>query len=244
MGPSDFACALRFLTRLPLPPTQERAAGGPVRFGAAAFPLVGLLLGAGAIGVDVAAGAVPLPVRSVAILALWALVTGALHYDGLADVLDALGAGARQERLRIMREASIGTFAVLGVVFVVALELAALGSLAGPPRHRALLVAPMLARLAMLWAAFEAPRAREDGLGAEFVSRLEAREVIVATVLAVCVTLALSGARGVAALAVVAFLAAAVRRGASAAFGGITGDVLGASGKLAETAVLVLWAVR
>ena len=241
---SDIGDAVRFLTRVPMPSLPAARADEPAGFGAAAFPLVGLLLGVVALGADVATGELPHGVRDVGILALWALLTGALHYDGLADVLDALGPSSREERLRVMRDATLGTFAVLGLVFVVAVEIASLGALDGHARHRVLLVAPMLGRLAMLLAAFEAPRAREDGLGAEFSRRLGAREVLVAGAFAVIVAVLLWGLRGAGAIAVVGCIALAVRRGSVAAFGGISGDVLGACGKLAEVAVLVLGTVR
>lgn len=238
--PADVADALRFLTRLPLPPGRA----GTVGFGAAAFPIVGLMLGGLAVVLDVAIGVLPESVRAIAVLALWAGLTGALHYDGLADVLDALGARTREERLRVMRDSAVGTFAVLGLVLVVAAELAALAALAGGARLRALVVAPTLGRLAMLLAAFAAPRAREDGLGAEFVRRLEARDVVVAGLLALASSVLVAGARGLVACVVAGLVALAVRSQAVRAFGGVTGDVLGACGKLTEAAVLVLWTAR
>lgn len=237
IGRSDLGDALRFLTRVPMPRGEARS------FGAATFPLVGLLLGATAFGADFVLRSAPAGVRAVTVVALWALATGALHYDGLADVLDALGADSREERLLVMRDAALGTYAALGLVLVVLFEVAALAALAGRARTQALLIAPMLGRLAMLFAAFEAPRARDDGLGAEFVRRLTAREVIVGTVIAGVVAASLAGASGLAAIVVAAAIAAAVRLRAKAAFGGVTGDVLGACGKLVEAALLVLWTI-
>jgi adenosylcobinamide-GDP ribazoletransferase len=146
----DFVDALRFLTRVPMP-----AAAGVPGFGARAFPLVGLLLGATAVAIDALLGAVDPGVRNVAILAAGAVLTGAIHYDGLADVLDAAGAATREERLRIMRDGTVGVFAVLGLIFVVAAELAALSALHGDIRWRALLLAPVVGRAAMVLSAFE-----------------------------------------------------------------------------------------
>lgn len=50
------------------------------------------------------------------------LLTGALHEDGLADFIDGMGGGRTRERvLEIMKDSSIGSYGVLGLVLYVAL---------------------------------------------------------------------------------------------------------------------------
>ena len=235
----EILSALRFLTRLPLP-----AAPTPARFGAAAFPIVGLLLGAAGLVVDRLAGALADPVRDVVVLMAWAWMTGAIHYDGLADTVDALGVTGREERLRVMRDGGVGVFAVLSVVLVVAAELAALGELRGGARTAALLVTPVLGRWAMVATGAQAPSARSEGLGAAFAHEVGGRDFAVATLLSIFVLVLAAGGRGGFACLVVAVEAAALRRFAASAFGGVTGDVIGASGVLAETLGLVLLASR
>ena len=230
----ELRSALRFLTRLPLPAAEPRS------FGAAAFPLVGLLLGAMLLAVD----AVPLAarLRDVAILAASAIATGAIHYDGLADTLDALGGSTREQRLRIMRDGSFGVFAALGLIVIAALELAALGELAGRARMVALLAAPVLGRWAMVLSGFRATSAREEGLGASFAREVDGRQMAVATLTALGVAVILAGGRGMIVCSIVATSAAAVRGFARSRFGGVTGDVLGGAGLLGETLALVLFA--
>lgn len=230
--------ALRFLTRVPVP-----ASASAPGFGAGAFPLVGAALGLLAVLADALLSPFPSALRSVAIVSLWAAITGALHYDGLADVLDALGPSGRDARLRVMRDPAHGTFALLGIVLVVACDLATLGSIQGSARAAALVVAPTLGRLAMLLTAFQASSAREEGLGAEFVRRLEPGSVLAASVTALLVALLAGGVSGVMALVVSVLVSISVRAAAARSFGGVTGDVLGASGKLAESAVLIFWTV-
>ena len=232
-----FGAALRFLTRLPLPASDVTPG-----FGASAFPLVGLVLGLAGLATDLATSALPAGLRNVAILVVWTLATGAIHYDGFADVLDALGGSTRDERLRIMRESAIGVFAALGLVLLVATELAALAELSGRARSTALVVSPVLGRWAMLLGGFRAPSAREEGLGARFARDLERSDVAVATLVTIGLVTVVAGARGWLAVVLVAATTAGVRRLALSAFGGVTGDVLGASGAIAETAALVFWA--
>jgi cobalamin synthase len=64
--------------------------------------------------------------------------------------------------------------------------------------------------------------------------------VVGATVLALGLTIGLTGVRGVAALATVAVAGAALAEVCRRRVGGMTGDTLGATGELAEALVLVL----
>src|SRR5260370_1363700 len=70
------------------------------------FPVVGAVLGAIAAGAGwVLAGRLPPLVAAVLVVALAALLNGALHLDGLADVCDGFGGGrSREDVLRIMRD--------------------------------------------------------------------------------------------------------------------------------------------
>jgi adenosylcobinamide-GDP ribazoletransferase len=231
----DLLAALRFLTRLPLP-----AGATPHGFGAGVFPLVGLALGAVALIVDRLAAPLPAAGRDVLVLAVWAWMTGAIHYDGLADTFDALGVSGRDERLRVMRDGAVGVFAVLAVVLVVAAELAALGELRGGGRAGALLIAPVLGRWAMVATGADASSARPEGLGAAFAREVGRGDLAVATVATLLLAAAIAGARGGLAWLVVAVEAVALRRFATSAFGGVTGDVIGAAGVLAETLSLVV----
>jgi adenosylcobinamide-GDP ribazoletransferase len=233
---ADLTDALRFLTILP-----AKGRGSSPAFGHAAFPLVGLLLGALAIAADTASGFLPERLRDLEVLMLWAIATGAIHYDGLADTLDALGGSTIEERLRIMRDGSVGSFAVVGLVLVVAAKLSALELLDGTARSRAILAAPALGRWAMLVTAFRAPAARTGGLGAEFSLALAPRALAIATATIVVVATIAAGAPGLILVGIVIVAAVLLRRLAVAAFGGITGDVLGASGEVGEMLALVFF---
>ena len=67
---------------------------------------------------------------TLAITALWSIVAGALHEDGLADVADGFGGGATRERkLEIMRDSRIGAFGAAALALSLILRVAALGAL-------------------------------------------------------------------------------------------------------------------
>ena len=117
------------------------------------FPIVGFLLGAALVGEDwLLAHVFAQVIRSVLIVLSLTVITGAVHLDGLADTADAFGAGRDRERaLDILRDSRVGTFGASAIFFDLTLKILALSTLAGSRRVAALLIAPMLARWAMLF---------------------------------------------------------------------------------------------
>ena len=53
------------------------------------------------------------------------VLSGALHEDGLADTIDALGV-AKERRLSVMESPEVGSFAVLALILSFAIRVAAL----------------------------------------------------------------------------------------------------------------------
>jgi adenosylcobinamide-GDP ribazoletransferase len=216
-------------------------------------PLVGALLG-GVLAV-VAAGlgtvAAPPLFAGVAVVAAGVLLTRALHLDGLADVLDALGSYAARERaLAVMKQPEVGAFGVVGIVLAVLAQIAAIAGIASREPYAvlaALVVATATGRLAVTVGCLRGvPAARPDGLGALVAATVPwpvpAAWTLVLSTTAVAATPDRPWQGPVAVLAGLGAAALltwhAVRR-----FGGITGDVLGAALEVAVTtclAVLVL----
>ena len=90
-------------------------------------------------------------IRSALLVLSMAVVTGAVHLDGLADTADALGAGRDRVRtLEILRDSRIGAFGALALFFVLVLKVISVATVFGTRRCAMLLLAPMLARWAMV----------------------------------------------------------------------------------------------
>lgn len=229
--------AVRFLTVVPVPGSTAAS------FGAAAFPAVGLGIGLAVALADELFGFVPFELRNIAVVVFLTVLTGGIHYDGLADTLDGVGGHDRDERLRLMREGTIGTFAVLGLMLALATKISALTLLGPPTRLYALVLAPMLARLALVLVAWRATPAREDGLGASFCRALEPADLWIAGGTGLLVSLVLGGGIGFLGFLLAAGVAWAVRAAATHVFGGITGDVLGAAAEVVETLLLAFYAM-
>jgi adenosylcobinamide-GDP ribazoletransferase len=246
--------AVTLLTAIPLP---GRPAAPSRRTAAAAMywaPLVGA--GAGALGAGVLLLAArvghtgPLLAAALAI-GTGAVVTRALHLDGLADFADGLG--SRQDpdgALAVMRRSDIGPFGVVALVLVLLIQVTALARAQTLGRGpEAIVTAAVTARLAMTVACRRpVPAARPGGLGALVAGSVSlawaAVLVIAAAAAAVWAGLALSGSWYLAAglLAGVA-VSVALTALASRRLGGVTGDVLGALAEVAGAVCLLVTAL-
>ncbi len=239
-GLRDLHLAAAFLTRVPLPDLGVLPAGA-LAAAMRAFPLVGGMVGLAAGLVFLAAhGSLPPLVAAIVAVAAGTVLTGGLHEDGLADAADGLGArGGRERRLEVMRDSRSGAYGVLALVVAVGLKAAALAAApTGLAGLGALVAAGALSRAVIPAAMQVMPPARSDGLGAG-AGVPDASMAALAAVLGLMLCAAglawAAPAAIVAAAAAAALMVVAARR----AFGGYTGDVLGAVQQAAETAILV-----
>ncbi len=83
------------------------------------FPLVGILIGALVLLVNIPGALIglPLAVRLLLTVAVPLSVTGGIHLDGFMDTEDALRSyGEKERKLEILKDPHIGAFAVIGLV--------------------------------------------------------------------------------------------------------------------------------
>ena len=238
-----FVTAWEFLTVVPLGRRGRAADEGAFGRSLAAFPLVGLALGA-ALAVFSLAAALLFPPSLVAALAvvLLAWLSGGLHLDGVADTADACGARSREDALRIMKGSTIGTYGSLALFSVLGLKIAALAAL--PPRALApvLLAMPVLGRWAQVHATVGRTYAREQGTAKAFIAGATRTAWWVATVATLVIAVAVMGPAGLAAVAVVWVTVTVYVRWVTAWLGGVTGDTIGAAGEGAEVLAALTWA--
>jgi len=232
--------ALEFLTRLRVRRTPIGEMSTVAR-AQAWFPAIGLLIGLALVAVDRLAMRA-LPETSIDVLIVIALVavTGALHLDGLGDAADGLlGGYTPARRLEIMRDAHAGTYAVVAIVSVLALKFAGLAALPAGVRIEALLLAPCLARWALLVATVAFPYARVEGAGAGFRDAAWPWPIAGGTAIAGAATIALLGPGGLYVAVFAAGVALGVGAFATRLAGGMTGDTYGATIEIGEAALLL-----
>lgn len=238
----ELRLAVGFLTRVPvgsLPEVSTAQLGRALAW----FPLVGLLLGALLAGVDAAlADLLPRAVGDALLLVLLALVTGALHLDGFADLCDGVGGGRdREAALRIMKDSSIGAFGAVGLLLLLLVKYQALTALPVAVKPAALLLMPVAGRWAPVLLTVTLPYLRgPEGTGSAFAAHAGSRELLLATLTLLAVAGGLFRVPGVLLAGVLLLVAAVFGGWIRHRLGGVTGDVLGASVELLEVAALLV----
>lgn len=220
------------------------------------FPLVGVAVGAlvGALWWG-AARLWPAGVAAMLAVAADAAVTGCLHLDGLADAADGLLPPVdRARRLEIMADPRVGAFGAVALVVVLGLRVTALA--AAPVRPLVVVGLWCGSRTLMATAARALPDAHggtgtvgafgEPGATAARSARRHSwvRVAAYGMVLALALGALGAGPRGAVAVAVEVAAWAVVVWFAVRRLGGVTGDVIGASGVVAETVGLLALAAR
>ena len=235
--------AMAFLTVLPVA-TSEGDPGE--RLGRAYFPAIGAVVGLAAAGVFALMDSFTTPLlAAVAATATLALLTGALHLDGLADSADGLfGGGDVARRLEVMRDPRLGSFGTVAIALVLLGEVAALASMSAGRSVAALVIAGALSRLAMLAVITLMPYVRASGLGVAVVgSSHRAFDLALGSAFALVACL-LDWPRALLALCLVALTAIAVAVLARRRLGGATGDIYGATAECCLLAALIAFAVH
>lgn len=205
--------------------------------------MVGLMLGGLVAVTDLLVNRLFAPeVANLLVLLVLVAITRGLHQDGLADTLDGLAGGRTPvERLAIMRDGRIGAIGATGLFFALALRYAGLLALPSHARFSVLVSLPAFGRWAMVVAAWAVPYARaEGGLAAPFLDHLALRHVVAATLVIGVLSSMLFGWGG----AVTGLVSGVVLARTCTALcrrflGGVTGDTLGATNEVVETAFLL-----
>lgn len=215
-------------------------------------PFVGLVVGG--IAAAVVAGVsqlrpdAPLLAAVLGVVVLIAL-SGALHLDGLADMADGLGSRRdRETMLAIMKKGDVGPFGVAAIIAVLLIDVAALTAcVSAGLGWQAILVAAVASRLTLPWACRTGvPSARPEGLGAMVAATVRPLFAAFATIAvlvgAAGLIFASAPVAGGGVLVAVGAGLLVVRR-ARKAFGGITGDVLGAGVEIGFAMCLIVIAL-
>jgi len=238
--------AISFLTCFPVPKHLTFEAGD-VSQASRFFPLVGALIAFFQLlllGLLVSFETPPALLSAVLLTVALALVTGALHFDALADTTDGLGGGSTpDDALRIMRDPQLGSFGTLALILAVSLRIAALsalievGALAGW-----LIAATALSRWTPSLLSYFLPYARgsQDGLGKVLDTESSRAQLRVASAIAIVIAFFALGLQALAAILLVLVLSFLAGTLFERRIGGITGDTSGAVIEITELALLSL----
>ena len=240
-----FPLALSFLTilRVPFHSTPEVTPDRLLARSFGVYPLVGAVLG---VVISVMAVGLSPIVPSLLLAGLvtvsMAVLTRALHLDGLADFFDGIGGGYTPERrLEIMKDSHTGAFGATALACTVVIKAASVHTIIEGEIWAALLLTPAFSRFGMVLLASWSPYARsEGGLGKPFLEGITSRDVLVALVFLLLFSVPVSPWLSLV-FALGTLLGVLVMKRLSEKFlGGITGDVLGATNEITEMLLLAL----
>ena len=252
---TDVMHSLAFLSRLPVPSRFfEGDSGVSMGRAARAFPAAGLLIALPAAFLVVVFARFDASPQLTGWLAigLTALMTGALHEDGLADTADGFGSGRDKARmLEIMKDSRIGSYGTIAMVLSFALRATALASLIitlpGKTAAACLIAALVTSRALMVWHWQSLPAAKTSGIAVNAGQPVESeRNIALAAGLLLFILFTLHAlplfeialVLAVAVIAAMLFGRLCVRK-----IGGHTGDTIGACQQITEIVILVALAL-
>lgn len=240
-----FFIALGLLTRIPVPEyfhikedDDEKLFGWSILF----YPLIGLVIGGFLLLISWCLSLLALPSHGLLeagiILTVWVLMTGALHLDGLADSADAWlgGYGDQQRTLDIMKDPYSGPAAVVALILVLLLKFSGLIAI----EWHVLLLAPVLARTAVMILLATTPYVRVGGMAETAVKHLPVKIMwfVLLLVLSLSILILKEHSWGLLILFIIAYL---LRRLMIKRITGVTGDTAGAMLEVMEVSTMLVF---
>ena len=168
-----FWLALSFLTRLPVPNLGSLQARD---FGQAAlyYPIVGGIIGGILCLIPLLLPQANALLSAAIIVVGWAIITGGLHLDGIADSADAWlgGLGSEEKTHRILKDPVVGAAGAIAISSVLLLKTVALSVVLDAHTLMPLLVAPIMGRTLILAIFLTTPYVRAGGLASDVTAHL------------------------------------------------------------------------
>jgi adenosylcobinamide-GDP ribazoletransferase len=207
------------------------------------FPIVGIAIGlmVGSVAYGLSLFLEPLVV-GLLITGMLALITGIHHTDGLSDFADGLMVrGTRERKLQVMRDPSVGSAGIFAIILYVAGMVIAISSMRGFELFQAVLVGEIIAKFSMVLLASLGPSAWE-GSNSLFVKNMKDRKKLaIAAAITIASIFILRNDAGFLALGVGIMLTLIILVASRRSFGGVSGDIMGATNEITRLASLLVF---
>ena len=175
---------------------------------------------------------------AVMTLAFLLVLTGLQHFDGLVDLGNAIGLGSVKERRAAAHAWTVSHKGALLAIFVEFLCVLGLFLIKTEFIFGAIIAAEVAAKLGMVTIAWLG-KPMYTGLGSIFLEIAKRRRNILAYFLAVLIVYPLLGLTGVWIVLIGILLGILLERVAKSVFGGVSGDMIGATNETVRAVVLV-----
>jgi len=226
-----FLLAMSLLTRIPAGSFDEitdQDSGRSALF----YPVIGLLIGIILYLPIVLFENTPPHFLAALVITLWAIITGGLHLDGLADSADGWlgGLGDKERTLKIMKDPVVGAAGAIAICCFLLLKFTALSTLIEYKLGWLIIATPVMGRLMILFTFHTTEYANKSGMANKVVEHLP-KNYSLLIILAGFIVCGLLNFWGIVCLLVGFYL---LRRLMIKRLGGCTGDTVGATVEISE----------
>ena len=207
------------------------------------FPIVGIVIGLviGSLGYGLSLYLEPLVVSLVVVASL-AVITGIHHTDGLADFADGLMTkGTKEKKRKAMKDLSVGSAGIFSIVLYAIGMIIALSFSSGMDLFKIILLSEIMAKFSMVLMAGLGNSA-SMGSNSPFIDSMkDKKRLLIAGIITIIPLIVIGEMNGLIVFAsgivVTMFLVGLSTK----SFGGITGDVMGASNELTRLSSLLIF---
>ena len=208
------------------------------------FPIVGIVIGliVGGLGFGLSEAGVEPLIVGLLVVAITAIITGIHHTDGLADFADGLMVkGSKEKKLSAMKDVTTGSSGIVAIVLYFIGMIIALSLTNGFELFQAILFAEIISKFSMVLMA-SIGKSASLGSNSPFISLMKDKKklglaaaitLIPLIILDVDIGLIMFGAGITITLLLVVL--------STRSFGGITGDVLGATNELTRLVSILVF---
>jgi len=207
------------------------------------FPIVGIVIGllVGSFGFGLSFFLDPLLV-SLLVVASIAIVTGIHHADGLADFADGLMVkGSKDRKLKAMKDLSTGSAGIVAIVLYIVGLIVTISLTSGFDLFRAILISEILAKFSMVLMA-SLGNSASLGSNSPFVKIMkDKKKLAFAFIIMLIPVIVIGETTGLLMLGVTVTITIFLLAISTRSFGGITGDVLGATNELTRLSSLLIF---
>ncbi|EPY2304447.1 adenosylcobinamide-GDP ribazoletransferase [Clostridium sporogenes] len=239
---NDFLLMIQFFTRIPVNKNLQCEKEN-FRRGAFFLPVVAFMIG----GIELLIylglkNFLPPNVIIVLLILFTAMITGGLHMDGLADTCDGFFSLRDKERIiEIMKDSRIGSYGTIALIIDLLLKYQLLYSLVLKGYSIAIVLAPIIGRISILFLCLSKRTAKKNGSGNIFIGNMSKPIIFSITIIVLIISTYLLGLKatiipfiGVLLITYLLYLLCLNK------INGLTGDTLGACNELGEIIYLLI----
>ena len=207
------------------------------------FPIVGIVIGLviGSLGYGLSLYLEPIVVSLIVVASL-AVITGIHHTDGLADFSDGLMTkGTKEKKRKAMKDLSVGSAGIFSIVLYAIGMIIALSFSSGMDLFKIILLSEIMAKFSMVLMAGLGNSASIGSNSPFMDSMKDKKRLLIAGIITIIPLIVIGEMNGLIVFASGIILTMFLVGLSTKSFGGITGDVMGASNELTRLSSLLIF---